>query len=57
MITEFKLPNPSTEPKRSGLSKAAQQLGRKGGKSTSGAKVMAARTNGRKGGRPPKDRK
>ncbi len=32
--------------------KAAQQLGRKGGKSKSSAKVDAAKKNGAKGGRP-----
>jgi hypothetical protein len=34
------------------LSKAAAALGRKGGSATSEAKRAAARTNGRKGGRP-----
>lgn len=36
------------------LSKAAAALGKKGGKSTSGAKTAAARKNGAKGGRPKK---
>ena len=34
--------------------KAAQQLGRLGGKATSEAKAAAVRENGKKGGRPPK---
>lgn len=34
--------------------KAAQQLGRLGGKVTSEAKAAAVRENGKKGGRPPK---
>ena len=34
--------------------KAAQQLGRLGGKSKSKAKAKAARENGKKGGRPKK---
>jgi hypothetical protein len=33
--------------------KAAQQLGRLGGKVTSEAKAAAVRENGKKGGRPP----
>lgn len=33
--------------------KAAQQLGRLGGKATSEAKTAAARKNAKKGGRPP----
>ncbi len=37
------------------ISKAASALGKKGGKSTSEAKVKAAKANGaKKGGRPPK---
>lgn len=35
------------------MNKAAQQLGRLGGKKTSEAKAAAARENGKKGG-PPK---
>lgn len=34
--------------------KAAQQLGRLGGKVTSEAKAAAVRENGKKGGRPPR---
>lgn len=34
--------------------KAAQSLGRLGGKATSEAKAEAARKNGKKGGRPKK---
>lgn len=36
------------------LSSAAAALGRKGGQSTSDAKAAAARANGKRGGRPPK---
>lgn len=36
------------------MNRAAQQLGRLGGKQTSEAKVEAARKNGAKGGRPKK---
>ena len=36
------------------MNKAAQQLGRLGGKKTSEAKVVAAKANGKKGGRPRK---
>lgn len=35
------------------IQKAAAILGKKGGKSTSAAKVAAVRENGKKGGRPP----
>lgn len=36
------------------MNKAAQQLGRRGGRSISAAKAAAARANGSKGGRPKK---
>lgn len=36
------------------MNKAAQQLGRLGGKKTSEAKAAAAKANGAKGGRPRK---
>lgn len=36
------------------MNKAAQQLGRRGGRATSEAKAAAARANGAKGGRPKK---
>lgn len=36
------------------MNKAAQQLGRLGGKKTSEAKAAAAKANGKKGGRPKK---
>lgn len=36
------------------MNRAAQQLGRLGGKATSEAKAEAARKNGAKGGRPKK---
>jgi len=38
------------------LSKAAAALGKKGGESKSEAKAAAARENGKKGGRPKKDK-
>lgn len=37
------------------LSEAGKLLGRKGGKASSEAKTAAARRNGQKGGRPPKN--
>lgn len=37
--------------------KAAQELGRLGGRARSEAKARAARANGKLGGRPPKRRK
>jgi hypothetical protein len=39
------------------LSKAAQLMGRKGGKATSEAKKKAVRENGKLGGRPKKGEK
>lgn len=39
-----------------GINQAASALGRKGGASTSEAKIKAARDNGKKGGRPRKPR-
>jgi hypothetical protein len=48
--------NQLSEPKRLGLNEAARQLGRKGGKSKSDAKVAASRENGKKGGRPAKEK-
>ena len=39
------------------INQAAAALGKKGGKSTSEAKVTAARKNGAKGGRPQSSRK
>ena len=36
------------------MNRAAQQLGRLGGKKTSEAKAIAARANGKLGGRPKK---
>lgn len=38
------------------ISEIAATLGRKGGQSTSPAKVSASRSNGKKGGRKPKDK-
>lgn len=40
--------------KQESLSAAAAAMGRKGGRSTSAAKVAAARANGTKGGRKKK---
>lgn len=40
----------------SDIKEAAAVMGRKGGKSTSEAKQKAVRDNGKKGGRPRKDR-
>ena len=39
------------------MNKAAQQLGRLGGKATSEAKAAAARANGKLGGRPKKPKR
>lgn len=39
------------------MNKAAQQLGRLGGRKTSEAKAAAAKANGAKGGRPRKNPK
>jgi hypothetical protein len=38
------------------MNKAAQALGRLGGKATSEAKAEASRKNGKKGGRPKKQK-
>jgi len=38
------------------ISRVMSKLGRKGGKSKSKAKVIAARKNGKKGGRPRKSK-
>ena len=45
------------EIERADRARAAQQLGRKGGESTSDSKSSAARENGRKGGRPKSSHK
>lgn len=39
------------------MNRAAQQLGRLGGKSTSEAKAAASRENGKLGGRPKKQKR
>lgn len=47
----------TNKPKRSALSRAAGAMGRKGGKKKSEKKTLACRENGKKGGRPIKEKK
>lgn len=52
----YRLERMDKRPSDDDMRKAAQILGRKGGKVSSARKAAAARRNGAKGGRPPSSR-